>query len=205
MFFRFPSMARSLELAFEQDAYKFHFNEPFMVEVTMRPAGPDHSGMQEGNVEFCVEFEREPNAVVHSMFEQLSRGELPPGYGSEAPEPLRPIADLDGKPRRLRPQVVFMPKPFQDFVNGILPPTFDPAKRVFDVLRWRFDRRGAGCQSRFDEYKFSFDRDIWHRMPSMSDPLAAVVIYASRYQLFGQQHALAISSKLKWVNRTVGA
>jgi hypothetical protein len=75
------------------------------------------------------------------MFEQLYRGQLPDDYDT----PFLPpgILDEKGEPQKLKPQVVFMPKPFRDFVNEISLAMNEAAMRILDVLRWRFDRHGA--------------------------------------------------------------
>jgi hypothetical protein len=126
------------------------------------------------------------------MFERLSQGELPEDYEYCFP----PTLDDKGQPRKLMPQVVFMPKPFRDFHDQVFYAMNAAAMQIFDVLRWRFDRRGTRFQALWNDYKFSFDGLTWHSMPSMIDPTKARLIDSLSHVAFGEKEDLALRREL---------
>ncbi len=197
MFFRLTYLAPGLWLAFQCDELTFQFKEPLPIQVSLRPPGPEFPDVTRTGGAVCrLDAEKEPDATVRSMFEQLSRGQLPDGYDFPFPLPPEQL-DEKGKPTNLMPQVVFMPKPFQDFVDEVILPINVAARRIFDMLRWRFNRHAAGFQQLSNGYKYSFDNQTWHDMPSMTDPTAARLIDSFTQVAFGEPEGSALSTELQ--------
>jgi hypothetical protein len=197
MFFRITYIVQQVWLEFKRDEFKFQFKEPLPIEVMLQSPGTEFpEATQTGDAVCRVDVEKEPDAIVRSMFEQLSRGQLPDDYDSRFHQ--RPgVPDEKGEPRKLMPQVVFMPKPFRDFVDEVFPPMNEAAMRYLDVLRWRFNRHLAGFRQLWSGFKFSFDNQTWHDMPSRVDPTKARLIDSFNHVTFGEPEASALRTELQ--------
>ena len=184
-------------LEFKVDAFRFHCEEPCPIDVSLRTAGTKFPVDALSEDAVCsLNVEKEPDAIVRSMFEQLSRGKLPDDYNFPFPQPPRNL-DEEGGPRKLTPQVVFMPKIFQDFVHETFLPMNKAVIRIFDILRWRFNRHGASLRRLPDGDKFSFDNETWHDMPSWVDPYKARLIDSFTGTAFGEPEAFALRTELQ--------
>ena len=194
MFFRLTYLAAGIRLDFKAEEFKFKFTAPFPIDVSLRPSRPEPPNvLQDGDAVCCLDVEKEPSDAVRSMFDQLSRGELPEDYGYDGPRRL----DEKGEPMKLMSQVVYMPKSFREFHDQVFYPMKGTAIRVLDVLRWRFDRRGSSFRALWSEYKFSFDGQSWHTMPSLVDPTKARMIDSFTHLVFGEYEAWAIKVELR--------
>jgi len=197
MFFRHTYIAHRVMVEFKGDEFQFRFEEPLPIEVSLRPPGTEFPEVAQTEDAVCrLDVEKEPDAIVRSMFEQLSRGQLPDDYDSPFHLPPRSL-DEKGEPRKLTPQVVFMPKLFRDFVDEVFLPMNEAAMRIFDVLRWRFNRHGAVFRQLLNGDKFSFDNQTWHDMPSWIDPTKARVIDSFTCAAFGKPEASALRTELQ--------
>ena len=195
MFFRLTYLARGVYFEFKGDEFNFQFDEPFRIDVSLQPPGSDFPDVTRNGDAVCrLDIEREPVAIVRSMFERLSRGQLPDDYGLVHPPG---VLNAKGEPLKLLPQVVYMPKPFRDLVDVILPPMNEAARRILDVLRWRFDRHGASFRPSLNGYQFSFDKRTWHDMPSLVDPTMARQIDSFTHAAFSESEALALRTELQ--------
>ena len=198
MFFRLTYLAKGARLEFKRDKFRFEIKEPLPIEVSLQPPGTEFpEPTQPGDVLCRLDVEKEPDANVRSMFEQLSRGQLPDDYDSPIHQHPPGIVDEKGNQTKLMPSLVFMPKPFRDFVDKVYPPMTEAATRIFDLLRWRFNRHGAGFRHLWDGHTFSFDKQAWHNMPSILDPTGTRLIDSFTYAAFGEADAYALTTEFQ--------
>ena len=196
MFFRLEYVAQRTLLHLTSSEFPIRFNETAPIKVALlAPEGDPSPQLNRPDAICRVELEKEPDSGVRSMFEGLTRGQLPDDYERTW---LRPIGlpNEESQSTKLSAQVVFMPQPFRDFLDQVLPPMSDMAARVMDLLRWRFDRHAAIFHESADGFKFSFDHKAWHNMPSRVDPFNARALDSIRGREFGEEEAAALSKEL---------
>ncbi len=65
------------------------FTEPFPIDVSLRPSRPEPpNALHDGDAVCCLDVEKEPGDAGRSIFDQLSRGELPEDYVYDGPRRL---------------------------------------------------------------------------------------------------------------------
>lgn len=109
--------------------------------------------------------EFEPPERVGPMFEPLSRDELPEGSN---PDEYASYFDRERgtvKENKIPPAEI-MPPAFQDFSSRVNSELRDFADRTVRVLRWHHDVEGPHNPFSYRGFKWSFDSDDWHPMPS---------------------------------------
>ena len=81
MFFRLDFAVRGLMMEFRFEQFRHQIEHSFPIAVSLFPPGPDFPEHRPRPDAICrAETRREPDATVRSMFEVLSRDELPDGY-----------------------------------------------------------------------------------------------------------------------------
>jgi hypothetical protein len=142
------------------------------VKVTLRIEQVNEQNSDPSDRIVCdVLAERQPNETVRSMFESLSRREVPKGVNPRALPP--GTLDENGKIRSLGHIVNHMPGPFEEFWSDMLSSMRDRAAQVISALRWRLNRpQGANPVSQNPFFTaFSLDDETWHDMPTMGHGL----------------------------------
>jgi hypothetical protein len=145
VFFKSQCSALGLWMKMSCEDFTCIFRGETSVKVTLRIEQVNEQNSDPSDRIVCdVLAERQPNETVRSMFESLSRREVPKGVNPRALPP--GTLDENGKIRSLGHIVNHMPGPFEEFWSDMLSSMRDRAAQVISALRWRLNRPSQDCQ-----------------------------------------------------------
>ena len=184
-------------LQFQPEGCSFRLEEPFLIELRLRTVATESGlNLPATDAECQVEASREADPAVCSAFEALARGDMPGGYSPPAYMTRPSPPDAGGNPTRWAPMVVYMPGAVREFMTEVDREIDKATRRVLDLLRWMFRREGLVVNRIPNRSEFSLDKNEWHKMPSMIDPEAALLVASIDYIPFGDAEASAVKAAI---------
>ncbi len=170
MFFKYEFSVSDLGLAPTSEYYAREYPLVFdygHVRVEIRPPTEDEeaAGHQTWTALGEAVGEFKATKSVAPMFESLRRDQLPEG---STPDEHAPYFDRQRGSLRenYMPPAEIMPRAFQDFSSRVNSELSDYANRTVRVFRWRNDVEGSHNPLSYRGFKWSFDSNEWHPMPS---------------------------------------